>query len=146
MAMCIGPQVVKKVGDVKAVVYLQLASLPFLLLTAYIEHLWLAALGFLFRQALMNAGNPIQMSLMMSKVSDSMEGLANSVNQMVFNLGWAFMGQVSTGIVVKYVSYWGYAYVFTITAGLYLIGSTYFFLVFRGFTVKKEPAASAKIS
>ncbi|MFF2446822.1 MFS transporter [Neobacillus sp. NPDC058068] len=146
LAMFIGPQVVKKVGDVKAVVYLQLASLPFLLLTAYTEHLWLAAIGFLFRQALMNAGNPIQMSLMMSKVNDSMKGLANSVNQMVFNLGWAFMGPVSTGIVVKYGSYWGYAYVFTITAGLYLIGSTYFFLVFRGFTVKKEPSASAKIS
>lgn len=146
LAMFIGPQVVKKVGDVRAVVYLQLASLPFLLLTAYTEHLWLAALGFLFRQALMNAGNPIQMSLMMSKVNDSMKGLANSVNQMVFNLGWAFMGPVSTGIVVKYGSYWGYAYVFTITAILYLIGSTYFFLVFKGFRVKKEPTASAEIS
>ncbi|MFJ7728260.1 MFS transporter [Neobacillus sp. NPDC097160] len=146
LAMFIGPQVVKKVGDVKAVVYLQLASLPFLLLTAYTEHLWLAALGFLFRQALMNAGNPIQMSLMMSKVNDSMKGLANSVNQMVFNLGWAFMGPVSTGIVVKYGSYWGYAYVFTITATLYLVGSVYFFLVFKGFSVKKEMSASAKIS
>jgi len=146
LAMFIGPLVVKKVGDVKAVVYLQLASLPFLLLTAYTEHLWLAALGFLFRQALMNAGNPIQMSLMMSKVNDSMKGLANSVNQMVFNLGWAFMGPVSTGIVVKYGSYWGYAYVFTITATLYLIGSIYFFLVFKGFTGKKDTTASAKIS
>ncbi|MEH7352906.1 MFS transporter [Neobacillus drentensis] len=146
LAMFIGPLVVKKVGDVKAVVYLQLASLPFLLLTAYTEQLWLAALGFLFRQALMNAGNPIQMSLMMSKVNDSMKGLANSVNQMVFNLGWAFMGPVSTGIVVKYGSYWGYAYVFTITATLYLIGSIYFFLVFKGFTGKKETSAPAKIS
>jgi MFS family permease len=146
LAMFIGPMVVKKVGDVKAVVLLQLSSLPFLLLTAYTDHLWLAALGFLFRQALMNAGNPIQMSLMMSKVNDSMKGLANSVNQMVFNLGWAFMGPVSTGIVVKYGSYWGYAYVFTITAGLYLIGSIYFFFVFRGFSLKNETAASAKIS
>ncbi|WHY76733.1 MFS transporter [Neobacillus sp. WH10] len=146
LAMFIGPLVVKKVGDVKAVVYLQLASLPFLLLTAYTKHLWLAALGFLFRQALMNAGNPIQMSLMMSKVNGSMKGLANSINQMVFNLGWAFMGPVSTGIVVKYGSYWGYAYVFTITAILYLFGSIYFFLVFKGFTGNKETSASAKIS
>jgi len=68
------------------------------------------------------------------------------INQMVFNLGWAFMGPVSTGIVVKYGSYWGYAYVFTITATLYLIGSMYFFLVFKGFTTKKETSASAKIS
>jgi len=56
------------------------------------------------------------------------------------------MGPVSTGIVVKYGSYWGYAYVFTITATLYLIGSMYFFLVFKGFTTKKETSESAKIS
>jgi MFS family permease len=131
IAIIIGPLVVKKLGEVKAVVTLQLLSLPFLLLTAYTENLWLAAIGFLFRQALMNAGNPIQMSLMMSKVDNSMKGLANSVNQMVFNLGWALMGPVSTGIVIKYGTYWGYATVFTITATLYLIGSTYFFIVFK---------------
>ncbi|MFS0673394.1 MFS transporter [Ornithinibacillus sp. 179-J 7C1 HS] len=131
VAMFIGPVVVKKVGEVRAVVYLQLSSLPFLLLTAYTENLLLASLGFLFRQALMNAGNPIQASLMMSKVDDSMKGLANSINQMVFQLGWAFMGPVSTSIVVMYGDYWGYAHVFTITAGLYLIGSLYFLIVFR---------------
>jgi MFS family permease len=130
IAIIIGPLVVRKVGEVKAVVILQLLSLPFLLLTAFTEHLWLAAVGFLFRQALMNAGNPIQSSLMMSMVDDSVKGLANSVNQMVFNLGWAVMGPVSTGIVLKYGTYWGYATVFTITASLYLIGSIYYFIVF----------------
>jgi MFS family permease len=130
IAIIIGPAVVKKVGEVRAVVILQLLSLPFLLLTAYTEHLWLAAIGFLFRQALMNAGNPIQSSLMMSMVGDSVKGLANSVNQMVFNLGWALMGPVSTGIVIKYGTYWGYATVFTITASLYLIGSVYYYVVF----------------
>jgi MFS family permease len=130
IAIIIGPLVVRKVGEVKAVVILQLLSLPFLLLTAFTEHLWLAAVGFLFRQALMNAGNPIQSSLMMSMVDDSVKGLANSVNQMVFNLGWAVMGPVSTGIVLNYGTYWGYATVFSITAILYLIGSIYYFIVF----------------
>ncbi|WP_062354539.1 MFS transporter [Bacillus kwashiorkori] len=131
IAMFIGPAVVRKFGEVRAVVYLQLASLPFLLLTAYTQNLLLASTGFLFRQALMNAGNPIQSSLMMAKVDDSMKGLANSVNQMVFSLGWAFMGPISTTIVVAQGAYWGYATVFTITAVLYLIGSLYFFFVFR---------------
>ncbi|RBP91321.1 putative MFS family arabinose efflux permease [Cytobacillus firmus] len=143
-AMIIGPVVVRKVGEVRAVVILQLMSLPFLLLTAYTEHLWLAAIGFLFRQALMNAGNPIQMSLMMSRVNDSMKGLANSVNQMVFNLGWAVMGPVSTGIVMRYGDYWGYALVFSITASLYLIGSLYFFFVFRNYNKTKTAAPSVK--
>ncbi|MHA6250523.1 MFS transporter [Oceanobacillus sp. CAU 1775] len=131
VAMFIGPMVVKRLGEVRAVVTLQLLSLPFLLVTAFSTNLLLATLGFLFRQALMNAGNPIQSSLMMAKVDDSMKGLANSVNQMVFQLGWAFMGPVSTGIVLNYGSYWGYANVFTITAGLYLIGSLYFYFVFH---------------
>jgi MFS family permease len=144
VAMIIGPMVVRRLGEVKAVVVLQMLSLPFLLLTAYTQHFWLAALGFLFRQALMNAGNPIQMSLMMSKVDDSMKGLANSVNQMVFNLGWAIMGPVSTGIVLKYGSYWGYAAVFTITAGLYLVGSTYFFFVFKTMDKTKSALSATK--
>ncbi|MCA1031595.1 MFS transporter [Bacillus timonensis] len=145
IAMFIGPAVVKKVGEVRAVVYLQLLSLPFLLLTAYTENLLIATIGFLFRQALMNAGNPIQMSLMMERVEDSMKGLANSVNQMVFSLGWAIMGPVSTSIVFLYGSYWGYAYVFSITAGLYLIGAVYFFVVFKGITISKiqEPIAKS---
>ena len=144
VAMIIGPIVVKKVGEVRAVVILQLSSLPFLLITAYTENLWIAAIGFLFRQALMNAGNPIQMSLMMERVDDSMKGLANSVNQMVFNLGWAIMGPVSTSFVLIYGSYWGYAYVFTVTAGLYLIGSTYFYLVFKGVPFVKVQKTMAK--
>ena len=92
----------------------------------------------------MNAGNPIQMSLMMSKVDDSMKGLANSVNQMVFNLGWALMGPVSTGIVLKYGSYWGYASVFSITACLYLVGSVYFFIVFRSISKTNKDVLKTK--
>jgi len=138
VAMFIGPQVVKKLGEVRAVVTLQLLSLPFLLLTAYTQNFLLASIGFLFRQALMNAGNPIQASLVMSKVNDSIKGLANSVNQMVFQLGWAFMGPISTSIVLRYGSYWGYAHVFTITAGLYLIGSLYFYFVFRSLSSTDE--------
>lgn len=144
-AMFIGPMVVKKLGEVKAVVFLQLMSLPFLLLTAYTDNLILAAVGFLFRQALMNAGNPIQTSLIMSKVDNSMRGFANSVNSMVFNLGWAFMGPVSTGIVVVYGAYWGYALVFTITAGLYLVGSIYFLFMFRSVNRLQPIASTANI-
>lgn len=146
IAMFIGPAVVKKIGEVRAVAFLQLASLPFLLLTGFTNSLLLATIGFLFRQALMNAGNPIQMSLMMSKVDDSVKGLANSVNQMAFNIGWALMGPVSMGIVAANGSYRGYAIVFSITCFLYLCGSIYFFIVFKSIdkkkTMKKTAAAS----
>lgn len=131
IAMFLGPAIVKRFGEVRAIVILQLGSIPFLLLTGLTNSLMLASVGYLFRQALMNAGNPIQMSIMMSRVSDNMKGLANSVGSMVFNLGWAIMGPVSTAIVIANGSYWGYAYVFSITAALYIIGTVYFYTVFR---------------
>ena len=144
VAMFIGPVFVKKVGEIKAVFYLQLLSLPFLLITAFTHHLWIAAIAFLFRQSLMNAGNPIQASLVMEKVDNEMKGLANSVNQMVFQLGWAVMGPVSTGIVIQYGVYWGYATVFSITAILYVIGSFYFFFMLRS-SFFKRLTGSAKV-
>ena len=92
VAMLIGPALVKKVGKVKALILFQMLSIPFLLLTAYTTSLLLASLGFLMRQALMNAGNPIQSAIAMEIVADKYKGLANSVNQTVFNIGWATMG------------------------------------------------------
>ncbi|WP_456271075.1 MFS transporter [Bacillus sp. AK031] len=143
IAMIIGPAVVNKIGEVKAVVLLQLLSLPFLLLTGITTNLYLAVFGFLFRQALMNAGNPIQMALMMRKVPDDKKGIANSLSQMAFSFGWATMGPVSTYIVAAYGSYWGYSVVFAITGCIYLTGSIYFYLVFneKKPTVSERPAA-----
>ncbi|MFS0787686.1 MFS transporter [Shouchella sp. 1P09AA] len=130
-AMLIGPKVVERVGEVRAVFILQMGSIPFLLLTAFTNIIWLAVIGFLFRQALMNAGNPIQAALVMKLVHPKMRGTANSVTQMVFQLGWALMGPVSMGIVAAYGAYSGYAIVFCITACLYVLGSVFFLLVFQ---------------
>ncbi|AST93167.1 MULTISPECIES: MFS transporter [Sutcliffiella] len=146
VAMIIGPALVKRVGEVKAIVLLQLLSIPFMLLTAFTYSFWFAALGFLFRQALMNAANPIITSLMMEKVADSMKGLANSINQMVFNIGWASMGPVSMGIVFYLGSYWGYAVVFCITACLYICSSIFFYIVFTRNSKKVVHQQVANIS
>ncbi|TYS13774.1 MFS transporter [Rossellomorea vietnamensis] len=145
IAMIIGPAVVNKIGEVKAVVLLQLSSLPFLILTGITTNLYLAVVGFLFRQALMNAGNPIQMALMMKKVPDDKKGIANSLSQMAFSIGWATMGPVSTYIVAAYGSYWGYSIVFAITGCIYFIGAVYFLLVFgeKSTSIKKQPAAAS---
>ena len=130
VAMLIGPVLVKRVGKVKALILFQLLSIPFLILTAFTTSLLLASIGFLMRQALMNAGNPIQSAVAMEVVADKYKGLANSVNQTVFQLGWATMGPIATGLVVAFGSYWGYAYAFSITGGLYVVSSTYYYIVF----------------
>lgn len=139
VAMLLGPALVKRVGKVKALVTFQLLSIPFLLITGYTNSLLIASVAFLLRQALMNAGNPIQSAIAMDLVQDKYKGLANSVNQMVFNVGWASTGAISTGIVMTFGFYWGYAYTFTITAVLYIIASTYFYLFFgRKRTLSKK--------
>lgn len=130
VAMLIGPVLVKRVGKVRALILFQFLSIPFLLLTAYTTSLTLASLGFLIRQALMNAGNPIQSAVAMEVVADKYKGLANSINQTVFQIGWASMGAVAAGLVMSFGSYWGYAYAFSITAGLYVLSSTYYYFIF----------------
>ncbi len=145
VAMLIGPRLVKRVGKVKALVIFQIASIPFLFLTAYTGSLLLASIGFLLRQALMNAGNPIQSAIAMDVVHHKYKGLANSVNQMVFNIGWATMGLPAAWLVTEYGAYWGYAIAFSITGGLYLIASTYFYLMF-GRKYKPVKQAGGKVA
>ncbi|TQR19065.1 MFS transporter [Psychrobacillus vulpis] len=130
VAMLLGPALVKQVGQVRALVIFQLLSIPFLFITGYTNSLAVASVGFLLRQALMNAGNPIQSAIAMDLVHDKYKGLANSVNQMVFNIGWASTGAISTGLVMAYGFYWGYAYTFSITGILYIIAATYFYILF----------------
>ncbi|NEW07706.1 MFS transporter [Paenibacillus sp. SYP-B3998] len=131
LAFLIGPMIAKRYGEVKSVVYLQLSSLPFLLITAFSSSFYLSSGGYLFRQALMNAANPFYNSIKMSYVHRSLRGLASSSGEAVFNLGWFLASPISTGLVLRYGPYYGYAYAFCITAVVYTITSI-LFLVFFG--------------
>ncbi len=131
IAIMIGPVLVSKVGEARAVIIFQLLSIPFLLITGFTNHFIIAVIAFLFRQALMNAANPIQNAIIMSRVKDSLKGFANSLSQLTFSIGWAAMPPISMQIVKSYGIYDGYATIFTITAVLYSISSIAFFFVFR---------------
>lgn len=130
-SMLIGPKLVNRVGQVRAIVYFQMMSLPFLLLTGFTNLLLVASISFLFRQALMNAANPIQSNLMVERVSDRRRGLANSITQTAFMLGWASMGSVQSYLITTYGTYWGYAITFSITGVLYITAALCFYLMFK---------------
>jgi len=131
VSMLIGPSLAAKVGSVKAVVCFQLLSLPFLLITGFTNLFAIAAVSFLFRQALMNAANPIQSTVLIDRVSDSSRGIANSVTQTAFMLGWAFMGPIQSYFVTTYGYYWGYAVTFSITGVLYVSAAALYYTMFR---------------
>ncbi|CAM2843381.1 MFS transporter [Paenibacillus sediminis] len=131
ISMLIGPSLASRIGPVKAIVCFQLLSLPFLLLTGFTNILAIAAVSFLFRQALMNAANPIQSTVLIDRVSESSRGIANSMTQTAFTLGWAFMGPVQSYLIMNHGSYWGYAITFSITGTLYVFGSILYYVMFR---------------
>ncbi|MBT2282879.1 MFS transporter [Paenibacillus polymyxa] len=137
VSMLIGPTLAAKVGSVRAVVIFQVMSLPFLLLTGFTNLLFIASLSFLFRQALMNAANPIHSAILVDRISDKRRGIANSLMQTAFMIGWATMGPVQSYLVTTYGTYWGYAITFSITGCLYVISSLMYFVMFR------EPKPSA---
>ncbi|WP_336759765.1 MFS transporter [Paenibacillus sp. USHLN196] len=137
VSMLIGPTLAAKVGSVRAVVIFQVMSLPFLLLTGFTNLLFIASVSFLFRQALMNAANPIHSAILVDRISDKRRGIANSLMQTSFMIGWATMGPVQSYLVTTYGTYWGYAITFSITGCLYVISSLMYFVMF------KEPKPSA---
>lgn len=131
VSMLLGPSLAARIGAVRAVVVFQLLSLPFLLLTGFTNVLIIASVSFLFRQALMNAANPLQSSIMVDRVSDKRRSIANSLMQTVFMLGWASMGPVQSYLVTSYGTYWGYAIAFSITGVLYTISSLLYYFMFH---------------
>jgi MFS family permease len=131
VSMLIGPSLAARFGSVKAVVIFQMLSLPFLLVTGFTNLLWAASISFMFRQALMNAANPIQSAIMMDKISERRRGTANSLMQTAFMLGWATMGPVQSHLVTNYGNYWGYAITFSITGLLYVVSSFLYYIMFR---------------
>jgi MFS family permease len=130
VAFLIGPLLARKFGEVKSVLIVQFGSIPFLLITAYSTNFYLASGGYLFRQALMNASSPFLNSIKMRYVHRSLRGLASSSGEAMFNLGWFLAAPISTGLVVHYGSYFGYAYAFSITAVGYILITVLFYLFF----------------
>lgn len=143
-AMMASPWMVKRWGQSKAIVIAQLSSIPFLLITGLTSYFTLAFVAFLIRQALMNTANPIISTMLMERMSDRFKGLANSAGQMMFSIGWAITGPFSTQLVTTYGSYWGYAFNFMITAGIYLSASLFFYFSTR--EEKQSPLAVEQAS
>lgn len=129
LAMLFGPPLAQHVGRVASICLFQLSSVLFLLILAQTQLLTLAIVSFLFRGALMNAANPLTTNLMMDYISPGMKGTANSLHQLVFQLGWVICGPISGYLIASYT----YSLVFYLAAFLYLVSSIYFWFTFRPF-------------
>jgi MFS family permease len=90
----LAPILSRRLGTLRAVIALQLSSIPLLALTALAPSFPLAAAVFTLRSALMNAGNPLMWSLSMKLVGEDERSRYTMLN----TLAWQLAGGVGSAI------------------------------------------------
>jgi MFS family permease len=102
-------------GKVRAAVYTQLSSLPFLVALGLAPWLPVASAVFLIRGPLMNASGPPLQAFLMENLPERRRGLASGVYNISWQVAWA-LGAAAGGILYAQVSHGS---VFLLAAPLY---------------------------
>ncbi len=136
VAAMVAPILARTFGALRTATAMQLLSLPFLVTLGFERHLNVAVAAFCIRATLMQAASPLLQAFVMEVLPSRLRARAASVNNLVWNFGWATSATVSGWIIQEF----GYATPFYITAGLYGSASLYFYSVFR----KRRPAEEAR--
>ena len=127
----VGPPLADHWGKINTVMLTQALSVPFLIilgLGAWLVPAGLAAAGvffvlagvaYIFRLALMNLSNPVYQTFILEKVPQQAQALSISLTNLVFQVGWFIMPQVSGQLQVTHGPS-GFAYVFAGVTVLYV--------------------------
>ncbi len=114
----IGPRLSTRLGGkIRTVALTQLASVVFLLMIGFVPSLWVAGFSSLMRAALMNMSAPLYSAFCMEKTPAHQQGLASSVLNVAWLVGWA-IGPYLSGVVQQH---YGFSPLFIATTILYLI-------------------------
>lgn len=127
LGVMVGPELARRFGMVKTIVFSEWASLPFMVILAFTHNLPTATMAFLMRGALMNMGVPISNNYMMERVGESDRALVNSWSMIAWSLSWA----VTAAIGGTMIEHSGYVMPLLIASGLYVASSALYFLYFR---------------
>lgn len=126
VAGLLAPFLILKLGKVKSVVVSQLFSIPFLLMIALPQSLWLVILSFLLRSALMNMNNPISSSFIMEITPSEHRATLASLMGMAQNLSRAASATLGGWLMEKT----NYSVPYFVTTLLYLGASLYYWRAF----------------
>jgi predicted MFS family arabinose efflux permease len=113
------PYLAGKLGRIRAIVLLQLASLPFLIALGLARWLPLAVLAFWLRAALCKTGDPLYWAFMMDEVEPEDRPLLNGLSTLSMNLGNSFMPYISGLVQTRY----GFPPLFFAGAGIYALAA-----------------------
>lgn len=92
------PLLVRKLGQIQAVLLVQASSLPFLALLGFAPALWMVTAAMFTRGALMNAAGPVYGAYAMSTLPQEDRQMYSAVNTIAWDLGWA-ISSVLSGVV-----------------------------------------------
>ena len=114
----IGPRLSTRLGGkIRTVAFTQLSSVLFMLMIGFVPSLWIAGFAFLMRAALMNMSSPLYSAFCMEQTPEHQQGLASSVLNIAWQVGWA-VGPYISGVVQQR---YGFSPLFITTTILYLI-------------------------
>jgi MFS family permease len=129
----LSPVLAERLGRVNTVVATQLLSLPFMIALGITKTLWVAALCFVLRAALMNMASPVANALTLELAKPEEQGLLNAFSTVAWSLSWAL-----AALVYGHVLKGNYAFSFYLASVLYLLSSFLYFLFFRGAVVERQ--------
>lgn len=134
----LGPLLARRLNHVRAIVTTELLSIPFFLILALADRLWLAVLAFWFRGALMNMNQPVSSAFAMEIVPADHQTATNSLRMLAWNLSWMVTAPLGGWLIERY----GFTPNMVGTMGLYLAAASLFWIFFRRFRVEQERPTS----
>jgi MFS family permease len=115
------PLLADRWGRIRALVFTQLASIPFLLLIGFSGVFWMSGIAFWVRAALMNMGNPLYSAFAMEQVPERERATISGLMGMSWNIGWT-VGPYLSGYMQAHPDI-GFKPIFLITCTLYVVAS-----------------------
>jgi len=112
------PLLLSRVGFMKSIVLVELASIPFFLILAYTTSLPVAIVAFLLRGALMNSTHPVHKNFMMQATPEGAREVQIGINATLWGLGWTIGPYVAGKALLATND--DYTVLMLTTVGLYL--------------------------
>ena len=137
VATLVGPILAERLRRVRAVVLVQLLSIPFLILLGYAPFVSLSAIGFLARASLMNMANPLYTAFAMDAVKPERRPTASALMQM----SWQGTRGVSALVSGHIQEGAGFSALFPITIGCYVAATSLIYAFFGRRRALPDPSS-----
>jgi MFS family permease len=136
------PMLADRYGRIRALVFTELLSVPFLLTIGFVPALSLVVFAFWMRAALMNMGGPLYEAFAMEQVQARERATMSGLMGMSWNLGWTF-GPFLSGYMQDNPNI-GFKPIFLITCGLYVLAAILVRVFFQRLDDEQRRAAALK--